>query len=110
MRAARGQAAGAASPQTGTSLAAHYQRWVNRRGQQQAVGAVGHRMLRMVYRVLQTRVPSQDLGGASCERRPVSTPRQRLIRPLDARGVQVTGAEVTEAAYPHRQYFHCSPA
>jgi transposase len=98
VRAALGQAAWAASHQKGTYLAAQDKRLVKRRGKKKAVVAVGHSMLRIVYHVLQKRVPYQDLGGDYFERRHVSTQRQRLIRQLEALGVKVTVEEVKEAA------------
>jgi transposase len=63
-------------------------------------------MLVLAYHVLQTRTPYQDLGGEYFEHRNVDKQRKRLIRPLESLGVKVTVAEIREAAYPHRQYFH----
>ncbi len=98
VRAALGQAAGAASHQQGPSRAAPYTRLVNRRGKQQAVVAVGQSILRSVYQVLPTRTSSQDLGGDDCARRTVDKQRTRLIRQLESLGVKVTVEEIKEAA------------
>ena len=98
MRAAVGQAAGAARHQQGPSLAAQDKRVVNRRGKKKALGAVGHRIVSSAYHVLQDRGGYQDLGGDYCERRTVDKPRQRLIRQLESLGVKVTVEEVKEAA------------
>ena len=98
MRAALGQAAWAASPQKGTSLAAQYTRLVKRMGKKKARVAVGRSILVMAYHVLQNRTKYQDLGGDYFERRTVDTQRTRLIRQLEALGVKVTVEEVKEAA------------
>lgn len=98
MRAALVQAAWAASHENGTYLAAQYNRLVKRMGKKKALGAVGHGILIIVSHVLQKRVPYQDLGGDSFERRHVSTQCQRWIRQLEALGGKVTVEEGKEAA------------
>ena len=98
LRAALGQAAWAASPQTGTSLAAQYKRLVKRMGKKKALVAMGHSILGIAYHVLQNRTPYQDLGGDYLEHRNVDKQRKRLIRQLASLGVKVTIEEVKEAA------------
>jgi hypothetical protein len=98
LRAALVQAAWAASHQKDTYLAAQYKRFVKRRGKKKALVAVGHRILIIVYQVLQDRRSYQDLGGDYCDRRNVDKQRTRLIRQLASLGVKVTAEEVKEAA------------
>jgi transposase len=97
LRAALVQAAWAARHQKGTYRAAQYKRWVKRRGKKKALGAGGHSILVIAYHVLQTRTSYQDLGGDYFDRRNIDKQRQRLIRQLEALGVQVTVEEVKEA-------------
>ena len=98
LRAALVQAAWAASPQTGTYLAAQYQRLVNRRGKKKALMAVGQSILGIAYHVLQNRTRSQDLGGDYCARRNGDKQRKRLIRQLESLGLKGTVEEIKEAA------------
>jgi hypothetical protein len=98
LRAARGQAAWAASPQTETYLAAQYKRVGKRMGQKKARVAVGHRILVIAYHVWQTRIPYQELGGDYFERRNVDTQRKRLIRHLEGLGLKVAVEEIKAAA------------
>ena len=98
LRAALVQAAWAASHQKGTYLAAQYKRLVKRLGKKKALVAVGHSILVMVYRVLQTRTSYQELGGDYFDRRNVDKQRKRLVRQLESLGVKVTIEEVKEAA------------
>ncbi len=92
------QAAWAASHQKGTYLAAQYRRLVKRRGKKKALVAVGHRILVIVYHVLQNRTSYQDLGGDYFDRRNKEKQRKRLMRQLESLGVKVTVEEVKEAA------------
>ncbi len=98
LRAALVQAAWAASPQKGTSLAAPYKRLVKRLGKKKALVAVGHRILVSAYHVLQSRTSYPDLGGDYFDRRHVDRQRKRLMRQLESLGVKVTVEEVKEAA------------
>jgi len=85
LRAARVQAAWAASHTKGTYLSAQYQRLVKRMGKKKALVAVGHSLLVIVYHVLKKKEPYRDLGGDYFTRHhPVEAQRRRLIRQLEA--------------------------
>jgi len=71
---------------------------VKRRGKKKALVAVGHRILVIVYHVLQNRTSYQDLGGDYFDRRNKEKQRKRLMRQLESLGVKVTVEEVKEAA------------
>jgi transposase len=98
LRAALVHAAGAASHQKETSLAAQYKRVGKRRGKKKALVAVGHSILVIAYHVLPQRTPYQELGSDYGARRNVDKQRKRLVRQLDSLGVKVTIEEVKEAA------------
>jgi hypothetical protein len=63
LRAALVQAAWVASHQKGTYLSAQYQRLVKRLGKKNALVAVGHSILVIVYHGLTNRVSYQEMGG-----------------------------------------------
>jgi hypothetical protein len=67
-------------------------------GKKKALVAVGHRILVMVYHVLQNRTSYQELGGDYFDRRNVDRQRKRLIHQLESLGVKVTVEEIKEAA------------
>jgi transposase len=98
LRAALVQAAWAATHQKGTYLAAQYKRLVRRMGKKKALIAVGHSILVMVYHILQTRTPYQELGGDYFDQRNGDRQRKRLIRQLESLGLKVTVEEIKEAA------------
>jgi len=98
LRAALVEAAGAASHQQETYLAAQYKRLVKRMGKKKALIAVGHSILVIAYHVVQTRRPYQELGSDYFVRRNVDKQRKRLVRQLEALGVKVTIEEIKEAA------------
>jgi len=98
LRAALIQAAGAASHQKETYLAAPYKRFVKRMGKKKALVAVGHSMLISVSHVLPDPVRYQDLGGDYFARRNREKQRKRLMRQWEALGVKVTVEEIKEAA------------
>jgi hypothetical protein len=71
---------------------------VKRLPKKQAVVAIGHGSLRVVYHLLRRRVASTDLGAEYCNHPHVERQRQRLVKRLEALGVKVTIEEVAHAA------------
>ena len=91
LRAALIGAARSAS-RTKTYLGAQYRRLAARRGAKRAFVAVGHTILGMVYAVLSTGRPFEDLGATYFDRRDAERVRRRLTRRLEALGYVVTPA------------------
>jgi transposase len=77
---------------TKTYLGAQYRRIAARRGAQRAFVAVGHTILGIVYAVLTSGRPFDDLGVTYFDRRDADHVRRRLTRRLEALGYVVTVA------------------
>lgn len=90
LRTALVQAAWAATRTKHTYLAAQYRRLVKRKGKQKALVAVAHSMLVIVYHVLQRQENYHELGGDYFDRQDQAKQQQRLMRQLQALGLQVT--------------------
>jgi transposase len=90
LRTALVQAAWAATRTKHTYLAAQYQRLVKRKGKQKALVAVAHSILVMVYHILQRQENYHELGGDYFDRQESHKQQQRLLRQLQALGLQVT--------------------
>jgi transposase len=75
---------------TKTYLGAQYHRLAARRGAKRAFVAVGHTILGIVYAVLTTGRPFEDLGATYFDRRDADHVRRRLTRRLEAMGYVVT--------------------
>ena len=75
---------------TKTYLGAQYRRLAARRGAKRAFVAVGHTILGIVYAVLITGRPFDDLGVTYFDRRDAEHVRRRLTRRLEALGYVVT--------------------
>ena len=89
LRAALVGAARSAS-RTKTYLGAQYRRLAARRGAKRAFVAVGHTILGMVYAVLTSGRPFDDLGVTYFDQRDAERVRRRLTRRLEALGYRVT--------------------
>jgi transposase len=98
LRAAWVRAAWAASHRRGTYLAGQYHRLVKRMGKKQALVAVAHSILVIVYPMLSRRTRYLDLGEEVFKPRSVQAQSQRLSRPLEALGFKVTVEGQMEAA------------
>ncbi len=98
LRAVLGQASWAASQSRGTSLAGPYHRLVKRMGKKKALIAVAHSMLGIVYHMWSRRTCYADLGASVLKPRSIEVQSQRLIRQLEALGVQVTVEAHADAA------------
>jgi len=77
---------------TKTYLGAQYRRLAARRGAKRAFLAVGHSILGIVYAVLTSGRPFDDLGVTYFDRRDAEHVRRRLTRRLEAMGYVVTVA------------------
>jgi transposase len=77
---------------TKTYLGAQYRRLAARRGAKRAFVAVGHTILGIVYAVLTSGRPFDDLGVTYFDRRDAEHVRRRLTRQLEAMGYVVTVA------------------
>ena len=75
---------------TKTYLCAQYRRLAARRGAKRACVAVGHTILGIVYAVLTSGRPFDDLGVTYFDRREEEHVRRRLTRRLEALGQVVT--------------------
>ncbi len=85
-----GQVAWAAVRERGSSFGARYRRLCRRQGEQKAIVAVMHNLLRVIYHVLRDRVPYRELGAdyyQPCD--PARTTR-RLVKGLERLGYTVT--------------------
>lgn len=90
VRAVLGEVAWAAVRQKGTSFGARYWRIARRQGQQKALVAVMHSLVRVIYHVLHDQVPYHELGPDYY--RPVDPQRvqRRLVTRLEELGYTVT--------------------
>jgi transposase len=90
LRATLTEAALAATRTKNSYLAAQYQRLRGRRGNANAVTAVGHSILTAVWHMLQTGELYHDLGADYYTRRDPDRLTKRLVRQLEALGHRVT--------------------
>ena len=74
---------------TQTYLGAQYRRLAARRGARRAFVAVGHTILGIVYHVIQTGRPYEDLGPTYFDRRDADRVTKRLTRRLEDLGYAV---------------------
>jgi transposase len=82
------ESAWAASRKKGSSFAARFRRWAPHRGQKRALVALGHNLLLVVYQVLLTGQPYQELGSTYQEKRSMQARIRHHLRCLQALGVQ----------------------
>ena len=78
-----------------TFLGALYRRWVRRMPMKKVIIALAHRLLIIVYHVLVTGEPYQDLGPAYHDERDRTQIVHRTVRRLEKLGYRVT-VEPTE--------------
>ena len=73
-----------------TYLTAQYHQLAARRGDKQAIVAVAHSILVIVYHVLTRKEPYRELGGDYFERRNPEARAKRLARQIEKLGYTVT--------------------
>ena len=93
------ESAWAASRKKGSSFAARFRRLAPHRGQKRALVALGHNLLIVVYQVLSTGQPYQELGSTYHEERTKEARVRHHLRCLRALGALAPGADLTEV--PH---------
>ena len=89
LRAALALAAWAASHTQNTFLGALYRRWIKRLPKKKAIIALAHRLLIIIYHVLTTGQPYQELGPAYHDARDRSQIVTRTVRRLECLGYRV---------------------
>ena len=88
MRRVLNQAANAAVKAKGTIFAVVYRRLVPRLGHAQAIGAITHRLCRLIWKILHERVRYEERGPAvSVEAKKVRA--RKMIRELRSLGYRV---------------------
>jgi transposase len=90
LRALLGEAAWAAARTKGSYLSAFYQRLARRRGKKKALVALEHKLLIIIYHVLLTKKPYQDLGVDYFDHLEKSHLERHHIRRLEQLGYTVT--------------------
>lgn len=75
-------------------LSAQYHRIKARRGDKRAIGAVAHSLAKIIYHVLKTKEPYQDLGYHYYDRRNREARARRLKRQLEGMDYRVTIEDV----------------
>ncbi len=98
MRDALVLAAWAASHTKTTFLGALYRRWVKRMPAKKAIVALAHRILVIVYHVLTTREPYQELGATYHDARDRTQIVHRAVQRLTRLGYRVTVEPVASIA------------
>jgi transposase len=81
----------------GTYLGGLYQRLAKRVGKKKAIVALAHRILVIVYHLLQEKKPYQEYGENSALEREQETMKRQAIRRLEKLGYQVS-LEATQVA------------
>ncbi|MCA1584639.1 MAG: transposase [Acidobacteria bacterium] len=88
MRRVLNQAANAAVEAKGTIFAIAYRRLVPRLGHAQAIGAIAHRLCRLIWKILHQGIPYEERGPAvSAEAKKVRA--RKMIRELQSLGYRV---------------------
>ncbi len=98
LRAALNQSAWAASRTKNSYFRAQYRRLVGRRGKKRALVAVAHSLLVVIYHVLLSEEPYQDLGVDYFDKLNTSRIVKSHVRRLEKLGYDVTLVPVEEAA------------
>ena len=88
------QAAHAAARSKGTYLSAQYHRLAARRGKKRAAVAVAHTILTIIYNILRTGRPYDELGGNFFDERDRERIARRQVARLERLGYRVTLAPV----------------
>jgi len=97
LRRILGQVAWAAVRERGSSFGARYRRLCRRQGEQKAIVAVMHNLLRVIYHVLRDRAPYQELGADYYQPSDPARATQRLVKGLERLGYAVTLAPTAVA-------------
>ena len=92
------EAAHAAAHSKNTYLSAFYHRIKARGGAKQAVVALGHKILVVIYHMLDRRQKYQELGGNYFDEREKQALEKRLVRRLEKLGYQVSLEPATPLA------------
>lgn len=90
LRALLGEAAWAAARTKGSYLSAFYQRLARRRGKKKALVALEHKLLIIIYHVLNTKKPYRDLGAEYFDHLEQNRLERLHIRRLEQLGYTVT--------------------
>jgi len=97
LRATLIQAAWAACRKKDGYLAAQFRRLVGRRGPKRAILAVAHSLLRIIYAVLKSGTPYEDLGADWFDRQNSKRLTERLVKRLESLGHKVSLEPAAEA-------------
>jgi transposase len=97
LKAALVQSAHAVSRTKGNYLAAQFRRLAARRGKKRAAIAVAHSILVIAYHMLRDGTEYQDLGGDYFDKRNKAQLQRRLVKRLEALGLQVAVQPMTLA-------------
>ncbi len=84
------EAASAAAHSKGTYLGAYYQRLRTRMGHKKAIVALAHRLLVIIYHLLNEQQPYRELGPRHAEEQAVEASKRWAIRRLEQLGYQVS--------------------
>ena len=104
MRRVLNQAANAAVKARGTIFAVVYRRLVPRLGHAQAIGAITHRLCRLMWKILHERVATRSAGRRfSAEAKNVRA--RKMIRELRGLGYRVELLQLPRAARHDRERF-----
>jgi transposase len=90
LRGMLGEVAWSAARTRGTYLHAQYHRLARRRGKHKAIMAVAHSLLVMIYHVLKTGRPYQELGADYFDRLDAARLERHHVRRLEQLGFTVT--------------------
>ncbi|KAF5417144.1 MAG: hypothetical protein C5S49_03850 [Candidatus Methanogaster sp.] len=88
------EAAWVASRTKDTFLSARYYNIARRRGGKRAAVAIGHQILKDIYRILSTGEPYKEVGAEAAQNRKSEARERSIIRELDGRGYSVRKAGV----------------
>jgi transposase len=83
------EAAWVASRTKDTFLSARYHNIARRRGAKRAAVAIGHQILKDVYRILSTGEPYKEIGAEAAQNRKSEARERSIIRELEGRGYSV---------------------
>ena len=104
MRRVLNQAANAAVKAKGTIFAIVYRRLVPRLGHAQAIGAIAHRLCRLIWKILHEGIRYEERGPAvSVEAKKVRT--RKMIRELGTLGITSTYSRLPRATRHDREDF-----
>ena len=88
------EAAWVASRTKDTFLSARYYNIARRRGGKRAAVAIGHQILKDIYRILSTGEPYKEVGAEAAQNRKSEARERSIIRELEGKGYSVRKAGV----------------